>query len=283
MGRQGNWGRTDRLNLSRVQARVQTDTQIAGEVGITAPVAVCDRGAPHRTTVEARGHRSRSEYLLELGLLHAPVPDEGPNDDGIRYCRGDQDFKRCNQRAILLGAVAVDHRRHSIARNCDKDNRHGKEEDKRDFASQGHGGQEDQRDWKSHKQEVCYNVASPHSDQVRITGTALGARVGHDLPVVVEGLTFHQSRDHYRNQGRCQKIVDKFENKLKRPSPDVLCQPLQKLTDGVFGRPDTTNRIRVSNSIHVERSGLKHLILQNSIEYPRGEYELTPDFPTSNV
>lgn len=63
---------------------------------------------------------------------------------------------------------------------------------------------------KSNQKQIRDNIASAHSDELRITLSTFGPGIRHDLPVVVERLTFGKRRNDHACEGNEEEVSDEL-------------------------------------------------------------------------
>ena len=231
--RNGYWSRPDLLVAQRPQTGIKPDAQVADKICIRAPMVVSDGGPAGGRLFQALAERGSFELLL----LQATVPDEGSNDNGVRYGSGSEDLEGGQQGAILLGSSVGDDGRYPVAGNGHQNERESEEQRQGDLAARGHGGQLDDGDGEHDQEQVSDDVASPHGDELRIALATLRPRVRGDLPVVVEGLALGQGGDDHGDEGDCEEEADNLEDILERTPPDLRRDASQEFGNGELGRP----------------------------------------------
>ena len=182
------------------QLGLHADAQVADEILVATPMAV--DGGPAEVVGSFGGPTTAvlgGFYVLgvvaEFLLLDASVSHEGAEDEGIRRRRGKKEFNRGEERAVLLTTVLPDDVGHSVEGGDDDGEVKGEEENELDLALERHRAAQDDGDREDDEEDVGEDVARGESKELGETLTALGAWVGEDLPVVVEGLAFGEVAD----------------------------------------------------------------------------------------
>lgn len=101
----------------------------------------------------------------------------------------------------------------------------------------GHVRFQNNRNWEADEYQIGHPIARGHRDELRHTLPAHRARVRDNLPVVVERLTFGQSRNHHSDEGDEQKPADASKTDLIRLLPHLVRESLEKFANGEFGDP----------------------------------------------
>ena len=107
-----------------------------------------------------------------------------------------------------------DDRFDTVTRDANEDERKTKEEDQGQLAFEVHVRSHDNRDRKDDEDEIGDDVGRAHGEELNGTLTALRARVGYHLPVVVIRLTLGLSGDDNSNEGDEEEPTDDLEADL---------------------------------------------------------------------
>ncbi len=140
---------------------------------------------PHCLTVGRldRDPAARAVYRVHEGsvsvlpLLDAAVPHERPQHQGIGCDRGEQYLNRRIQGTALLATGGCYDVRHAIYRDGDDAETQREEEHKLDLALDAHLAAHDDRDGEEDEEQVRYDVAHSHGQELDIALATLAAGI----------------------------------------------------------------------------------------------------------
>lgn len=222
-------------------------------------MVVSNRHSPRPGDLPTKRTSGIGRWSSEFVLLDAFIADEATDDNGIRDSGGCQDFQRSQQGSIWLGGAPVNGGRDSVSGDGDENGRQEEQRDQGYLFRNAHGGLPDQRDGEDDQNQVGNHVADAHDNELHQAFATFGAGIRHDLPIMIERLTFGEGSDNDANIGDNEEAVDESKAILVRPGPRFADEALEEFQNGEFCDPDV-----------------------GGVENARGEDQLTSNLAVTN-
>lgn len=217
------------------QLGLHAEAQVPDEVLVAAPMFE-DGRPPRLGRRRAVDRASWARVVLVPPLLHAPVPHEGSQHQGVRRGRGEEQLDRGVERPGLLAPAVPDDVRHAIDGDDDGGEAEREQEHELELELRPHGAAEDDGDGEEDQGQVRHDIADGHGQELRIPLATPSPWIRKHLPVVGEGLAFGQAANHDGGKGGDKEATEKDKGQVIGPSP-VDVKPLEELENGVLEDP----------------------------------------------